>query len=169
MKGELLFWSNYLTSGNGRQICNPVGSGSVAYSDASGVACAAIITPCPGRQSITVNRSFTKPEMENSSTYRELLAVFMGLHEAKYLLRNQAIRWFTDSKCVVSVVRNGSMKKHLLTMALQIFYITREYNIALSVTWLSRDVNVQADLASRIVEYPSLVSIYYQETLPCYH
>ena len=53
MKGELLFWSNYLTRGNGKQICNPVGSGSVTYSDASGVACAAIVTLCPGRQSIT--------------------------------------------------------------------------------------------------------------------
>ena len=152
-KGEMLFWSNYLQNGNGMRILNPVGAGSVVYSDASGVACAAVITPMPDRRTITVNRELAKPEQDNSSTYRELLAVFMGIHEARHLLRNQVLRWFTDSKCVVSIIRKGSMKTHLLTMALQIFYITKRYNISLSVTWLSRDHNVQADMASRIIDY----------------
>ena len=80
-KGEMLFWSNYLQNGNGMSITNPVGAGTVVYSDASGVACAAVI------------RS-----------------------------------------------------------ALQIFYITRKHNISLSVTWLSRDYNEQADMALRIID-----------------
>ena len=137
----------------GMPISNPVASGSVSYSDASGVACAALITPMPGKQTITINRPFSKEESLNSSTYRELLAVFMGIHEARYRLQNKAIRWFTDSKCVVSIVRKGSMKRHLLTMALQIFYIARRFNIALSVTWISRNLNESADQASRIIDY----------------
>ena len=141
MKAEMLFWINYLHTGNGSQISNVVASASVTYSDASGFACAALKAPSPGRQAITVNRQFTEEESRNSSTYRELLAVFMGLHKAKELLRNQSVRWFSDSKCVVSVVHKGSMKRHLLTMALQIFYITRQYNISLAVTWISRDEN----------------------------
>ena len=139
MKTEMLFWINYLHTGNGSQITDVVASASVTFFDASGFACTAIITPSPDRNPITVNRLFTKEESLNSSTYRELLAVFMGLHEPKELLRDQSIRWFTDSKCVVSVVR--SMKKHFLNMALQIFYIIRQYNISLAVTWISRDDN----------------------------
>ena len=152
-KGELLFWKNYLVRENGMRISYPVASGSVSYSDSSGVACAAIITPAPNMQSITVNRPFTEEESLNSSTYRELLAVYMGLHEAKELLRNKTIRWFTDSKCVVSIVCKGSMKKYLLTMALQIFYIVKNYNISLSLTWISRDLNEMANAASRIIDY----------------
>ena len=152
-RSEMVFWINYLHRENGMPVSNPIASGSVSYSDASGVACAALITPMPGKRTVIVNRPFSKEESLNSSTYRELLAVFMGIHEAKLLLRNQAIRWFTDSQCVVSIVRKGSMKKHLLNMALQIFYITRRYNIALSVTWISRDFNERADQASRIIDH----------------
>ena len=41
----------------------------------------------------------------------------------------------------------------LQALALEIFAITKQYNIQLAMTWISRDYNVRADMCSRIVEY----------------
>ena len=76
-----------------------------------------------------------------------------GLQQARALLQNQCVRWFTDSSNVVSIVRKGSMVPSLLKLALEIFTITKRYNINLAMTWISRDYNTKADLCSRIIEY----------------
>ena len=152
-KREIYFWLGYIDQNNGYPITFPVASGAVSFSDASGVGCAALITPMPLRQEIIIHKEFSEFEKLQSSTYRELLAVLHGLREPKHLLKDQCLRWHTDAKNVVSIVRKGSMKPPLLEMALEIFNITKQYGICLSVSWLKREDNDRADAYSRIIDF----------------
>ena len=152
-RDELTFWLNYLPNHNGMAIQHPVAAGVITYSDASETGCAAIVSPYPDRQEFVIHWQFDRQEIGTSSTYRELVAGKHGLQQARALLENQSVRWFTDSSNVVSIVRKGSMVPSLLKLALEIFTITRRYNINLAMTWISRDHNTKADLCSRIIEY----------------
>ena len=150
---ELMFWLNYMYKNNGLSIDLPIAAAAVSYSDASATGCASIITPCPSQESLVTHREFTEHEQSLSSTYRELVAVYHWLESAKFRLQNSALKWFTDSMNIVSIVRKGSMVQPLLELALEIFHITRKHNITLSMNWISRDLNVTADQFSRIIDH----------------
>ena len=135
-KNELQFWLHYLPRNNGFPISAPIASGAVSYSDASRVGLAAVITPYPNQQEIVVHKEFSEQEKGRSSTFRELLAVLHGLQYTKHLLKNQAIKWHTDAKNLIPIIRKGSMIPNLLEMSLEIFEITKEYNICLSMSWI---------------------------------
>ena len=59
----------------------------------------------------------------------------------------------TDNQAVVSIVRKGSMKLHLLNLAIKIFEICKEYNILLAMTWIPRELNDVADHYSRVIDH----------------
>ena len=111
------------------------------------------LTPCPGQTEIVTHRQLSEAERGQSSTYRELLAIYHGLEQTKRLLEGQALRWFTDSQNVVSIIRKGSMKPDLLNLSILIFRITKEFNISLAMSWVSRDLNQVADFHSRVIDY----------------
>ena len=152
-KQEIRFWLDFLPTNNGMPILAPVGAASVSFSDASGKGCAAIVTPAPCHKSLVVHREFSEVEQATSSTYRELVVVYHSLETAKEELKGHALRWFTDAKNVVSIVRKGSMKPILLDLALLIYRTTKEYHIRLAVSWIPRVENEAADFASRIVDH----------------
>ena len=154
VKAELIFWQNYLPSHNGMRIPFPLAAAAISYSDASVTGLAAVITPCPSQTKIIVHREFSlRQEQTMSSTYRELLTVYVGLQRARHRLANKVVRWNTVAKNIVSIVRKGSMKVHLHNIALKIFKLTRKYNILLTLTWLRRTHNEEADSFSRVIEY----------------
>ena len=150
---ELLFWKGYLHQNNGMPFHVSIASAAVSFSDASGVGTASLITPAPGQREIKIVKSFSEEEKGKSSTYRELLAVLHGVSEAKHELRHKNVRWLTDNQAVVSIVRKGSMKRHLLHLAIQIFQICKEYDILLALTWIPRELNDRADHYSRVVDH----------------
>ena len=133
-RNEMKFWSNYLPNNNGMMINCPVANAVLSFSDASATGCATIITTCPDRQKIVVHRQFSEEETHTSSTYRELLGVYHGLQQAKFILANKAVRWFTDASNVVNIIRKGSMIPDLLQLAINIFEITKQHNIYLTMT-----------------------------------
>ena len=147
------FWLNYMYENNGLSADSPTAAAAISYSDASATGCASIITPCPNQESIVTHREFTEHEQTLSSTYRELVAIFHGLESAKHQLAGHALKWHTVSKNMVSIVREGSMVQPLLELALSIFHITRQFNITLSMNWISRDYNENADRFSRIIDH----------------
>ena len=152
-KEEMHFWRHYIPNHNGMSILQPIASAAVSFSDASGTGLASIITASPDHQKILTHREFSVKEKKASSTYRELVAVYHGLETTKHLLRDQAIRWHTDAKNVVTIVRKGSMNPTLAKIALLIYQITKEYNIRLSLSWIPREENQEADDFSRIIDY----------------
>ena len=152
-RDELKFWRAYLSSQNGMKIQHPVAAGARTYSDASETGCAAVVTPLPDRREYIVHKQFGSTEVGTSSTFRELVAVKHGIQQAKSLLQDKCVRWYTDSANVVSIIRKRSMVPDLQNITLEIFTITRQYNIQLAMTWVSLDYNLRADMCSRIIAY----------------
>ena len=152
-RAELVFWKNYLKDNCSMPIHINVASGAVSFSDASDSGTASVITPAPGQQSLKVVKQFRKSESLMSSTFRELMAVAHGLQEAKGVLANRSVRWLTDNQNVVSIIRKGSMKPHLLNLAVHIFELCKMWNILLVMSWIPRELNDKADYYSRVVDH----------------
>ena len=150
---ELTFWKGYLRNNNGMPLHVSVASAAVSFSDASGVGTASLVTPAPGQKELKIVKTFSEIDKGKSSTYRELMAVLHGLSETKHVLQGKNVRWLNDNQAIVSIVRKGSMKTHLLNLALQIFEICKSYDILLALTWIPRELNDRADHYSRVVDH----------------
>ena len=153
---ELLFWKEHLASDNGQPLFESPATGSVTYttySDASDVGCATVLTPCPHREKLIVNRTFSPAEAATSSTEREMLAVLHGLTQMRSVLKNSSINWYTDAKNVARIVRRGSPKPYLANLAVAIYHITRKNKINLNMIWVPRDQNQEADFWSRVRDF----------------
>ena len=70
-------------------------------------------------------------------------------------LENNSVVWYTDNKAVTSIVRKGSMVDELQSIAEQISIICRNKQISLSVQWIPRRENSDADAASRMIDTDS--------------
>ena len=97
-------------------------------------------------------KNFNETERKNSSTWRELEAIHYSLKLSKEKFKNKAVLWYTDNYACISITNNGSNKEVLQELALKSFGITFECNIDLSVRWISRDDNQQADSLSRNID-----------------
>ena len=156
VKKELAFWKSHLRSTNGKSLFQSPASGSVTYttySDASDMACATVLTPCPERKKLVVNRMFDPEEMKTSSTERELLAVLHGLTQFREILKGSSLNWYTDAQNVARIVRRGSPKPYLANLAVAIYHITSQQDINLNMIWVPRDQNEEADFWSRVRDF----------------
>ena len=82
-----------------------------------------------------------------SSTFREVKAIRLVLEsycEGKEVLHR------TDNKNAELVLSVGSHNKELHQEAVAVYKLCRELNMRLSVEWVSRDDNVEADQLSRL-------------------
>ena len=151
-KTELKFWLTYIPDNNGMPIQTPVAPVIITFSDDSATGCASTLTPHPNQDK---HRQFSEAEQLTSSTYRELLCVYHSLEQAKDILTDQSVRWFTDSANICSIVCKGSMVPDLLQLAILIFDLAKRYRIKLAMTWVSREENGEEDATcmSRIIDY----------------
>ena len=64
--------------------------------------------------------NWSEEEILESSTWRELKAVYLALEAFKIDLLNRNIVWFTDNQNIVSIVMNGSkvISLHQIALAL---------------------------------------------------
>ena len=147
---EVAFWLGNLQALNGISLEAADTSGTVSYSDASGVAAAAIISPSPNQLELVTNCTFSECERQQSSTFHELVAVVHGIDQTKTLFMNSMLLWKTDCSNTVHIVKRGSMRVHLHELAMKLFYITRQYRIRLNISWIPRSENERADYFSRI-------------------
>ena len=81
------------------------------------------------------------------------MAMTEGLKDSAKALSDHSLHWFSDSSNTVCIIKRGSMKPHLHALALKIFDLTKSHDITLSVSWISRNQNKEADLWSRVVDY----------------
>jgi hypothetical protein len=119
----------------------------IIYSDASATGCGAFIKNCEG----TALVHYWSPEERTlSSTWRELKTVEIFMGEKLDMLSGLGIKWYTDNKAVPRVIYKGSMVENLQHSALKIFTMCIENNIDLSIDWIPRSSNEQADELSKI-------------------
>ena len=156
VRKELLFWKRHIKLDNGQALFESPAAGSVSlttFSDASDVGCATVLTPCPQRSKLIVNRMFDAEEAASSSTEREMLAVLHGLTQFRKILTGTSLNWYTDAQNVARIVRRGSPKLYLANLALAIYHVTRRNRINLNMIWIPRDKNQEADFWSRVRDF----------------
>ena len=100
-------------------------------------------------KSIICYKNFDKIEKKQSSTWRELEAIHNSLWSSKDKLKNEVVYWYTDNFASSLIVNKGSNKEKLQDLALNIFKITSAFNIKLSIFWIPRKYNTQADALSK--------------------
>ncbi len=93
----------------------------------------------------------SESEVEESSTFRELVAFLRYLEETLHLLRDKAIQWRSDNTgAVADVWKQGAGNGKLWAVVRQIWQLMMENNIELTeVRWIPREQNVLANWGSK--------------------
>lgn len=121
----------------------------LVYSDASDHACAAFVQ----KPNVVFHQNWSESEKGKSSTWRELKAVCLAIESYSNILHDQNIAWFTDNQNIVTIVHKGSKVKKLQVLALKIFSSCLTNGISLEMKWIPRDLNVDADSLSKIIDF----------------
>jgi len=100
----------------------------------------------------TAQGNWLPEEAQQSSTWRELVAVYRVLEAIANKLRNCRVRWFTDNQNVARLLLVGSRKEHLQIEVLKVFSLCVSHSIHLEPEWIPRKENELADYISRIVD-----------------
>jgi len=148
IEGDLMFWKDNLQLLNRRYIKDFHIPMAFCFSDASSVAVGAIIK---GNDFIS-HKNLSIEEKNNSSTWRELYAIFNSLNDFRSFLKNKNVLWHTDMP-TSRIVEVGSGKDHLQTLALDIFDLCKTENISLKCEWIPRELNVEADAISKYIDF----------------
>ena len=94
--------------------------------------------------------SWSVDERKNSSTFCELQATGLVLKCFAPLLTGKEVQHRTDNKYTEIILPIGSRKSSPYSEAVNTYMLCREFNIPLSVEWISRDLNGVADELSQI-------------------
>ena len=148
---EIDFWANNVNSLNGRVYWGVQSlPARASFSDASDSACGAFVE---SDSELVFHQNWSPEETVQSSTWRELKAVCLGLEAFADLLSNTRVIWYSDNQNVASILLNGSRKLDLQVLTLEAFQICLKYRISLDARWIPRDLNVRADSISRLVDF----------------
>jgi hypothetical protein len=118
----------------------------IVYSDASATGCGALVLNKPV---LNMVHHWNLHERSRSYTWREAQAIVIYLNLHKQIFAGKTIKWYTDNQGVTAVIAKGSMKVDLHLCSLEIFETCLKHNITLSVDWVPRTENQQADLLSK--------------------
>jgi hypothetical protein len=116
-------------------------------SDASATGVAALEVVCGDKISdskscmgeLVFQRRFSDFEMQQSSTFRELVALWELYHKRGKAFAKEAILHYTDNKAVSIILARGSSKPILQSMAMDIFKSCNQFKIVLQAQWLPRE------------------------------
>ena len=146
-QGEVVFWEENFRN-TGYPIWSPSPKTEVlTYSDASDSGWGGFAVQIGGQVAVG---SWSVDESNKSSTFRELRATGLVLKSFAPLLRGKEVLHRTDNKNTEIILPIGSRKSSLYNEAVKIYRLCREFNIRLTVEWISRDLNGVADEPSRI-------------------
>ena len=98
-------------------------------------------------------RNLTDLEKTFSSTWRKLEAIRFSLLSSIKQFENKCIFWYTDNFATKQIIKCGSNKTHIHSLALNIFNLTFDQNIHLEVLWVGREYNKEADKISKTTEF----------------
>ena len=131
---ELKFWVCNIESFNGYSYSirppppPPFDSSTVVFPDAGDAAFGGFSASLDG----TVGRGlFTTDDLGQSSTFRELKAIYYVLLSLIEHLKHKRVKIFTDNQSAARIVSVGSSKVHLQSVALSIFRFCFSHGIAL--------------------------------------
>ena len=145
-RDELIFWLDNIEFLNGRSFVEHAVCDSTVFSDASAVGFGAFVS---GERYQKYTGCWSASEAAKSSTWRELKTISKTLPRMAKALEGHVVKWNTDSKNVVGILRKGSMVHELHAICIEIHCMLGKYNIDLHPEWVSRSNNIMADKLSR--------------------
>ena len=95
---------------------------------------------------------FTSEDLGQSSSYRELKAVYCVSSSCVEQLWQKRVKIFTDNRGAARIVSVGSSKVHLQLVATSIFDFCFSNGINLKAQWIPKLQKERADLLSRFVD-----------------
>ena len=119
------------------------------FSDASDVAFGGFSATLDGS---VVSGMWETGDIGQSSTFRELKAIFYVLLSYVAQLKHKRVKVFTDNQGAARIVAVGSSKSHLQALAMDIFNLCLANSIVLEAQWIPRSLNERADLLSRFID-----------------
>ena len=146
---ELNFWKVNLVHINGVPLWPIKHKPSrIVYSDASISACGSFIT----LDAKVFHQNWSDFERSESSTFRELPAVFLSLQALIDSLSARTVVWYTDNQNVARIVNVGSKVPALQRMALDIHRLCLLASVSIDMQWIPRDLNIIADDIGKFVD-----------------
>ena len=143
---EIYFWIDNFDNG-GYPIWSPSPKIDVmTYSDASSTGWGGYAVQIGEQSAISC---WSETEVHKSSTWREIRATRLVLQSLIPSLQGREVRHRTDNMNTVHILSVGSRKQDLHLEAVEIYKLCQKNGIRLSVEWVSRDDNEQADTLSR--------------------
>ena len=97
--------------------------------------------------------------MSTSSTHREIKALLRSLQSLSRFISGKSIIWYTDNLNCVGLVKKGSMKSDLHSLALSIVSLSQELDLRVFPVWIPRESNTIADSLSRASSYSDSWSV----------
>jgi len=66
------------------------------------------------------------------------MCVRHALQGSTHFLKVQSVKWYTNNKGVATFVKSGSNKVYLHKLAMEIFSLSKEHDIAIDMEWIPR-------------------------------
>lgn len=145
---ELLFWRDNVIRLNNRSIIQVNVLNTVIFSDASDNGTGGISL----NGELICHKQFNTFEKSMSSTWRELEGIRFALTSLVSKLKHSRVNVKTDNYAASIIVERGSNKTHLQRLAVSIFEICKHNSIDISVKWIPRNYNKEADRLSKYVD-----------------
>ena len=80
-------------------------------------------------------------------------AIELALSSFKDQFQGKTIKWFTDNKNCVKIVKSGSMKLEQQKLARSIYSTCVSNSISIDIQWIPRSENEKADNISRLIDH----------------
>uniref|UniRef100_A0A914V7W6 Tyr recombinase domain-containing protein n=1 Tax=Plectus sambesii TaxID=2011161 RepID=A0A914V7W6_9BILA len=125
---------------------------SLIAADASATAAGAVYYDSDGRKHVA-STSFNTAEAAQSSTYREVKTILFALESFSPLIKGRRVVIQTDNKGAVAIINKGSGLPVLQSLAERIYNFGVSSGCKIIPVWVPRELNAEADEASRIVDY----------------
>ena len=134
----LRFWYCNIDSFNGYSLQPHPDSSTVIFSDARDLGFGGFSASLAG---VTASGMFTAEDLGQSSSFRELKAIYCVLLSCAEQLKRRTANVFTDNQRAARVVSLESSKVRLQSVPMSIFDFCLSNRISLEVQWIPRSQN----------------------------
>lgn len=147
---EIDFWLKNIDSLNGSPLWPIPVVETLVFSDASDIGWGGHLTDL-ARPPIA-HGFFTPNERDESSTFREAVALLETLRSFVSQLSGRDVRAVTDNLALAWLWLRGSKKEQLNVLIKSIWAFSHQHGIRLAVQWVPREANTLADYISKFYD-----------------
>lgn len=103
---------------------------------------------------IWVHEEMCLPEREESSTFRELLAILMLVRKLRHLYKGRKLLFRTDNQAAYYILtKGGSTKEHIMVLVRRMYSLLWQARVRWDIEWIPRESNVRADYISKLWDH----------------